>query len=251
MPLTLDVKEWFDQKAFSDVTVRYDTNERKCHKLILCAKSDYFKELLGPGKQFVEAQQSTVELKDDDNAAVEAMLRWLYTFDYEKTRTAEHESPYDFHLNVVVVADKYLLHGLRDEALRRLSNLLQTIPAEKLVNFFREFDWNDGYPQQVFDLANNSRRLRLQTLLDHDSFRSLLKDNIDLAMVVIEELREDAKKDPGAGLVEKRWTRCECKRQELGEKLQPGETYTCSQFKCKRSIPAASPLHKQVWVKPS
>ncbi|GAB1736337.1 hypothetical protein NU219Hw_g7002t1 [Hortaea werneckii] len=251
MPLTLDVKEWFDQEAFSDVTVRFGTNERKCHKLILCAKSDYFKELLGPEKQFVEAQQPTVELKDDDNAAVEAMLRWLYTFDYEKTRTAEHESTYDFHLSVVVVADKYLLHGLRDEALRRFSDMLQTISADKLVNFFREFSWSDDYPQQVLDVADNIWHLRLHSLLDHEKFRSILENNVELAMCVIEQLREEVKKDNGAGLVEKRWTRCECKRQELGEKLKPGETYICSQFKCKRSIPASSPMHKQVWVKPS
>ncbi|RMY72703.1 hypothetical protein D0863_04333 [Hortaea werneckii] len=251
MPLALDAKEWFDQEAFSDITVRFGSNERRCHKLILCAKSDYFKDLLGPEKRFAEAQQPTVELKHDEDAAVEAMLRWLYTFDYEMTRTAEHETTYDFHLNVVVVADKCLLNDLRDEALRRLRTMLLTISAEKLVNFFRDFSWSADYPQQVFNLANNIRRNRLQSLLDHEGFRSLLKDNTDLAMVVIEELREDAKKDIGAGLVEKRWTRCECKRQELGEKLKPGETYTCTQFKCKRSIPASSPLHKQVWVKPS
>lgn len=241
---------WFDQEAFSDITVRFGSNERKCHKLILCAKSDYFKDLLSPEKRFAEAQQPTVELKGDDNAAVEAMLRWLYTFDYEKTRTAEHESTYDFHLNVVVVADKYLLNDLRDEALRRLNNILQTIPADKLVNFFRDFSWSGDYPRQVFDLAFAVRRLRLHALLDLESFSLLLKDSMPLAIWVIGELRAEAKRDTGAGLVEKRWTRCECKRQELGEKLNPGETYTCSQFKCKRSIPASSPLHKQVWVRP-
>ncbi|KAI6873731.1 hypothetical protein KC338_g1559 [Hortaea werneckii] len=251
MPLTLDAKEWFDQEAFSDITVRFGSNERRCHKLILCAKSDYFKDLLGPGKRFAEAQQPTVELKHDEDAAVEAMLRWLYTFDYEKACPAESESTPDFHRSVVVVADKYLLDGLRDEALRRLSSKLETIPLDELVKFLLELGWSSHYPKQIVELASNIRRLRLHSLLDTESFRWLLQDDHKLAIRVIEELRDEVKKGTGAGLVEKRWTRCECKRQELGDKLKPGETFTCSQFKCKRSIPASSPLHKQVWVKPS
>ncbi|KAI6885093.1 hypothetical protein KC360_g1524 [Hortaea werneckii] len=250
MPL-IDATEWFDQEAFSDITIRFGTNERKCHKLILCGPSDYFKDLLGPGKHFAEAQQPTVELKDDEPMAVEAMLRWLYTFDYEMARPADYTPTHDFHLSVVVVADKYLLNGLRDEALRRLSDMLQTISAEQLVNFFRNFKWSDDYPQEVLDLADNIWRLRLHSLLDNEGFHSVLKGDIEFAMCVIEQLQDEVKKDTGAGLVEKRWTRCECKCQSLGEKLKPGETYTCSRARCKRSIPASSPLHKQVWVKPS
>ncbi|KAI7496743.1 hypothetical protein KC367_g6453 [Hortaea werneckii] len=251
MPLSLDAKEWFDQEAFSDVTVRFGSTERRCHKLVLCAKSDYFKDLLSPEKRFAEAQQPTVELRYDDNAAVEAMLRWLYTFDYEKTNTVEHKSTYEFHLSVVVVADKYLLDGLRDEALHRLSNRLETTSADELVQFFLGIKRDNDYPVQVANLANTIRRLRLHSLLDNEGFRLLLEDDSELALCVIDDLRAEVKRDTGTGLVEKRWTRCECKRQELGEKLKPGETYTCSQFKCKRSIPASSPLHKQVWVKPS
>ncbi|OTA32009.1 hypothetical protein BTJ68_07322 [Hortaea werneckii EXF-2000] len=251
MPLTLDAKEWFDQEAFSDVTLRFGSNERRCHKLILCAKSDYFKDLLSPEKRFAEAHQPIVELKDDDCAAVEAMLRWLYTFDYESSCPSGHELAPDGHLRVVVVADKYMLDGLRDEALRRLGKILETISVDELVEILPNLGPGSHYPKQVVELASNIRRLRLHSLLEKENFRSLLQNDTELAMCVINELRAEVKRDVGAGLVEKRWTRCECKRQELGEKLKPGETYTCTQFKCKRSIPASSPLHKPVWLKPS
>ena len=58
---------FFDQEAFSDITIKFGTRERKCHRMILCSKSEYFKEMRGPGKAFAEAQQSVIELKDDVN----------------------------------------------------------------------------------------------------------------------------------------------------------------------------------------
>ena len=53
---------FFDQEAFSDITVIFGTRERKCHKMILCSKSEYFNDFCGPGKGFSEAQQSVVKM---------------------------------------------------------------------------------------------------------------------------------------------------------------------------------------------
>ena len=43
---------FFDNSAFSDVTIKYDGKEVKAHKMILCTRSKYFERMLGQGSQF-------------------------------------------------------------------------------------------------------------------------------------------------------------------------------------------------------
>lgn len=109
------ISQLFDKEAFSDVTIRSSSRFFKAHKVILCSQSAYFTSLLGPDSKFAESRQSIVELKDDDPAAIGAMLAWFYTFEYDKTK------PEDvllgvFHLHVLTVADKYDVPSLKAKA---------------------------------------------------------------------------------------------------------------------------------------
>jgi hypothetical protein len=72
----------FNEDAFSDVTVRFSNREIKCHKVILCTASDYFKALCGPASKFSEKELTIIDLHDDDPDAIEAVLRYLYNFSY-------------------------------------------------------------------------------------------------------------------------------------------------------------------------
>lgn len=243
--------------------MKFGSRERKCHRVILCNKSDYFKELFGPGKQFAESNQGVVELKDDDEEAVEALLRWIYTFEYEERQrnpipcsTAEDKDdlPLNFHLNVCIAADKYLLPALRDEALGRLHVLLEYASETRLATFLQDVFYTGAtFPTAIVALCERIRNSRLRALMQTDQFRDMVRNDSELGLIVADKLREEIERVHAAarsGLVQKRYTRCECAREGVGEKLAPGQKYSCWGSRCKRSIPAESDKHQLFWVKP-
>ncbi|KAK3699715.1 hypothetical protein LTR37_016320 [Vermiconidia calcicola] len=134
---TFDTKSPFDQAAFSDVTIKFGNNrEIKCHKLILCNVSEYFKGMLA-GK-FAESERKTIELHDDDPDAVEAMLRYIYSFEYADT-TGERASwtAVALHLNVYAVAKKYQMPTLSTKALKSAHGEVAAIDKRSFTRMTR------------------------------------------------------------------------------------------------------------------
>ncbi|KAK4553751.1 hypothetical protein LTR86_009249 [Recurvomyces mirabilis] len=217
MAQQFDEKSFFDQEAFSDVTIKFGARERKCHRMILCSKSKYFAEMCGPNKNFAEAQQSVIALKDDVNEdAVEAMLRWLYTFDYQtRPKPLMAEPTPEFHLDVCVVADKYLLTCLSAEALSRLRVKLEVLPEAQLTAFIEQVYFSGVvYPANVVAVVDAARDIRLRTLVKHEAFRSLMRGDADLSMSVVDRLVLDTRKEMKAMYVGK----CsKCPRLQFGE----------------------------------
>ncbi|KAK3714301.1 hypothetical protein LTR37_007887 [Vermiconidia calcicola] len=121
---TFDTKSLFDQAAFSDLTIKFGNREVKCHKLILCNVSEYFKAMLA-GK-FAESERKTIELHDDDPDAVEAMLRYIYSFEYADNAGKPALGTAAFHLNVYVVAKKYQMPTLGTKALKSVHGEIAT-----------------------------------------------------------------------------------------------------------------------------
>ncbi|EMC96343.1 hypothetical protein BAUCODRAFT_471869 [Baudoinia panamericana UAMH 10762] len=194
----LDEAKLFNQEAFADVVVKYGLREKKCHKLILCSKSAYFNDLFGPGKNFAEANTGVIELHDDDEEAVEAMLRWLYTFDYEdRTSFAEVEgnATPDFHLAVCLVADKYLLTPLCDEALSQLCKVLEGLHHGQLVKVIEKVYYSEtAYPVSVTACVDEVRNAFMYPLLQMEDFRGLLQTDGTTCLSVIDKLLADAAK---------------------------------------------------------
>ncbi|KAK3669886.1 hypothetical protein LTR78_010267 [Recurvomyces mirabilis] len=218
MAQRFDEKSFFDQEAFSDVTIKFGARERRCHRMILCSKSKYFAEMCGPNKTFAEAQQSVIELKDDVNEdAVEAMLRWLYTFDYQtRQKPLKAEPTAEFHLDVCVVADKYLLTCLSAEALSRLRVKLEVLAEAQLTAFIEQVYFSGVvYPANVVAVVDAVRDIRLRALLKHEAFRSLMRGDTDLSMSVVDRLVLDGEgKEMKAMYVGK----CsKCPRLQFGE----------------------------------
>ncbi|KAK5116592.1 hypothetical protein LTR85_009217 [Meristemomyces frigidus] len=245
MPCTFDVTGFFDQEKYADVTVKFGTQERKCHKMILCSKSEYFDDLCGPGKSFAESGQPVVELKEDGEEAVEAMLRWLYTFDYEEHTGATEPrkaNTLGFHLDVCVVADKYLLSALKDEAIKRLQTLLEAATEDKLVGFMEHVYYaNEALPEAVSHMVDEVRDSRLLALMDNPSFCGMMRNDAELGMTVAQQLK--ARLGVMGGLVEKRYSKCSCKRVEVDDKIVTGTTYVCGARRCGLQLAV-----KRCWV---
>ncbi len=243
---------FFDQEAFSDVTIKFGTRERKCHKMILCSKSGYFNDLCGPGKHFAEAQQRTVVLNEDDEDAFEAMLRWIYTFDYEdRISEAKVEATLDFHLNVCIVADKYLLSDLMNEALSRIRTKLETVEESELIRVIgkvRENKESSIFPQSVHDIANEVTDARLHVLVQNPEFRELMKHDNELCMETMDKVLDEKLRGFASVVEERSWFSCTgCKRTALMPAFwQPGN-YKCGNPRCTRMLTAAE--HQVVWAK--
>ncbi|TKA82691.1 hypothetical protein B0A55_01497 [Friedmanniomyces simplex] len=270
MARTFDVTSFFDQEAFSDITVKFGTRERRCHKMILCSKSIYFNDLCGPAKKFAEAQQPIIELKDDDEEAVEALLRWLYTFDYEHRHTGnapdspEEESTIDFHLSVCLVADKYLLQDLKNEALSRLRTRLETaVDESEFTRVLIKVRYEDiTYPPPVLEIADEVRDARLGALVRNEAFRELLGTDAVLCLEMMDKMLagkvlvggsepeledEEAQSELGDAFEEKAYFRCNnCRRQELLEASTMA--WACNNQRCVRAWATAS-TRQTVWVK--
>lgn len=48
----IDIQDWFNEPEFSDLTIKLDGREICVHKIIVCARNDYFRKLCGPGSHF-------------------------------------------------------------------------------------------------------------------------------------------------------------------------------------------------------
>ena len=244
-----NVHRFFDQEAFSDVTVRFGARERKCHKMTICSKSEYFMDLCGPGKRFPESQQPLVELKDDDEDAVEAVLRWLYTFDYEECiDTDKPDNRLDFQLNVCVVADKHLLMAFKEEAVVRVTALLESSLEDEFVTFYKKVRGLEAdLPDAVVDVVDCNRDERLDTLLEHSGFRGLMETDTKLCVKIIDKLRINKTTVISAiGLVEIWYVECTCGRRETIDKIDAPMLWVCTRMKCQRILYACS--WKQCWM---
>lgn len=140
MATTANVDRISKISEFSDVTIKFGSNEVKCHKAILAIASDYFKPLFG-SLHFVESQQAVVELKEDDPDAVMAMLRHTYGHTLEEiVEMSHHEGLSEIFITKICgVADKYMLQNLIVQGTTHLCEMLSDaqIPTEIVLGFVK------------------------------------------------------------------------------------------------------------------
>ena len=169
----------------SDVTIKFSGREVKCHKLILCHISEYFKKMCGPGSKFLEARQDVIELHDDDPGAVEVMLRHIYGYQYFDILNNFKQATIPLHMSVFVVAQKYLLPKLEAAAFKVIEMRVRRVEipfnqksvldsstmvdALKLLSEHREHD--ERFGKLVTELCDK----HLPMLMANQKFRSMIE----------------------------------------------------------------------------
>ncbi|KAK5126389.1 hypothetical protein LTR85_010625 [Meristemomyces frigidus] len=74
-----------------------------------------------------EAKEATIDLEDDNEGAVVAMLHYLYHADYDSNSIEDvATSSVLLHVRIYMPADKYFIPELRKKALCKLSDAVQT-----------------------------------------------------------------------------------------------------------------------------
>lgn len=184
---------FFDTDELSDITIKFSGREVRCHRIILCAASDYFKKLCGVGSRFRERGEKEIELKDDDDPdAVEAMLAYIYSFEYAEQFSARIDKAV-FHLNVYVTAKKYLIDKLANKALvcLRVAIIELNDDEEAAWSFIKQHanyrDQHEGIDAMVDELKEHHlqylmMRPELHAVLPNDpKIKQLVRDKFEAA----------------------------------------------------------------------
>ncbi|KAF5649338.1 kelch 8 [Fusarium sp. NRRL 52700] len=115
---------YYNNKCLSDVVIRCNGQEFAVHGLVLFCHSDYFKkQLTGPWK---ESDDRIIDIKDFDSNIVEAMLRFIYSFDYN----VPPDTPaLVFHAKVYQIGDKYRIETLKQHSLDNFKSVIKEAEA--------------------------------------------------------------------------------------------------------------------------
>jgi len=111
-----DIKSIFHDSKNSDVVVIAGNQKFHCHKNILGARCEVFKNMLAPNT--IESESSTIEVKEVSPEAVESMLKYIYS----------GEIPDDeelLTLDLLNIAEMYLLDPLKEACLKSLVERLE------------------------------------------------------------------------------------------------------------------------------
>ncbi|KHN98477.1 BTB/POZ fold protein [Metarhizium album ARSEF 1941] len=163
---------YFNTGTLCDVTIVCDGQEFKVHGVILSAHSRYFAaELTGNWRESFERK---IEIKDFDATVVEAMLRFMYFFDYSNIYST---STMIYYVQVYQIADKYDIPALKAHAKEKFGVSITT-------------GWSlDDYPlaiavvyestapddRELRDLVVETSRKNIKRLLMHNGFNEVLR----------------------------------------------------------------------------
>jgi len=75
--LSCDMRDAFASNDFTDMTIVCDKREFHCHKFLLAARSEVFAAMLR--HEFLEKQNSRVDVKEIDGETMELLLSYIYT----------------------------------------------------------------------------------------------------------------------------------------------------------------------------
>ncbi|RYP39208.1 hypothetical protein DL767_002316 [Monosporascus sp. MG133] len=183
---------YFNADTFSDATVRCSGKEFKVHKLVLSAQSEFFsKAFTGDWK---ESDSGQIDLEEVDVNVVEAMLHFMYHFDYNNTHGA---STMIFNAQVYSVADKYIIPALKAEAREKFGTAISTGWAmddfpSAIAEVYNSTPESD---RGLRDLTVEIARTNINPLRENELFRDVLREIPSFAAEMVISISDTHKKD--------------------------------------------------------
>ncbi|KXT11279.1 hypothetical protein AC579_1674 [Pseudocercospora musae] len=155
-------------KRYADLTICCGERRWKVHKAIVCGGCKFFEKACDG--RFKEATNNTVTLEDDSPNGVAAMLRYLYTEDYDDTSDQERCAPLLFNIH-------YDLPDLVKLATQKFQSRMkvQSLHLIELADAICE----------TYKFETDPQASLRQCLMDHvmGSGQHLLKDNAFIQVV--------------------------------------------------------------------
>ncbi|KAH7012085.1 uncharacterized protein B0I36DRAFT_299993 [Microdochium trichocladiopsis] len=181
-------------KLYSDLTIASTTKEYAVHRAIICTRSEFFAGWCR--SRFKEVDAGILSLPDDDPSVVDAMIRYFYHLDYDvpvKRPQGQGDTRLLFNAKMYTLADKYLIHGLKDLAVSKFKSASSKHETVDIQDFL-------DATQVAYSYTNeNDRVLReavLETfvnhkvLLDKEETQDMLKETDMLAYDVLLYFRQ-------------------------------------------------------------
>jgi speckle-type POZ protein len=133
---------------------------------------------------FKEASEKKVEIKDFDASVVEAMLRFMYSFDYSNV-CGTSSMVYDAH--VYQIADKYDIPALKTLSMGKFGAAITTgwSMDDFSLAIGEVYDSTPSKDRGLRDLAVETSCKNIDKLLQHDGFCKLLRRTPDFAADLI------------------------------------------------------------------
>ncbi|KAI3583836.1 BTB/POZ protein [Fusarium oxysporum f. sp. albedinis] len=176
------LKEYYNTDALSDVTVTCDGQVFKAHRIILSAHSKCFaKALSGNWK---ESSDGNIDIKDFDPGVVDAMLRFIYSFEYDNTQGTP---PMIFDACMYQIADKYDIAALKTESKNKFELAIANgwatddFPVAANLVYVSTPSEDRGLRDIVVDTAGKN----IDQLVGKDGFCELTRETPDFAADLI------------------------------------------------------------------
>lgn len=145
--LSSDLSDAFRQTDFTDMTIVCDKREFHCHKFMLAARSEVFAAMLR--HEFLEKQNSRVDVKEIDAETMELLLNYIYTgrvSDFKAVSVVE----------LFKAADRYRLDHLKHMCEEELVNRVEASNAADILSLAHKYN---AAPLKSFALAMISRNV--------------------------------------------------------------------------------------------
>ncbi|KAF4452563.1 Protein roadkill [Fusarium austroafricanum] len=175
------LKKYFNDEALSDAVIRCEGSEFKVHRLVLSCHSEYFaKQLSGPWKACQESTERAIDIADFDPTVVEAMLRFMYQFEYTN---GSGVSEMVFDAQVYQIADKYGVSALKEFAKLKFGDAIEA--GWKMDDFPVAinvvYTTTPSDDRGLRDLTVETSHKNLDILTRRDCFCQILRETPDFA----------------------------------------------------------------------
>ncbi|OGM45159.1 BTB/POZ domain protein [Aspergillus bombycis] len=166
--LSASIKKFFISTDFSGLTICTADQEFKVHRLFVCGQSVYFSRLFKGN--WTESVDNTIQLKSDDPRAVEAMVHFMYGFEYDSSGSnLGRVSPMLFNINVYQVADKFGVPQLKQKAKNKF---------EAISEAYQRTHKED---RGLRDILVRISHEHLEWPLENEDFRTVLEETLGFA----------------------------------------------------------------------
>ncbi|QPC62732.1 hypothetical protein HYE67_004963 [Fusarium culmorum] len=178
----LSLERHYISGEFADAVINCKGQVFNIHRVVLSAHSNYFAKALGGN--WKESIERKIEIQNFDPIIVQAMLCFVYTFDYN---APSDDKSMLFHAEVYKFADIYDIPALKDCSKKKFASAITD-------------GWNtDDFPYAISEVYKNTpledRGLRdlavavarnhINTLIGRDDFSKLLRKTADFSADLI------------------------------------------------------------------
>ncbi|CAK1364433.1 unnamed protein product [Cercospora beticola] len=182
----------FCDSTYSDATIQCGERKWRIHKAVVCSQCDFFKVAFDG--RFKEGSNNTITLKEDHPNAVAAMLRFLYSTDYDDTAHNDNAES-DWHalamnVHVHAIGDKYGLPALSKLALFKFDVLLAQQGCDApgflqaiIAVYFEDKDRKEALRRSLMACVMSSGK----PLLTRENFQTVAKGVPAFAVALVSE----------------------------------------------------------------